>query len=189
VSTRRADALWKWLITKNFIERWRPEGVEYHDGFVGEYPWATPFNMYKDSFDSSFGEDDAPLPCRVIPTSVSLYTSSDSYQADGVKFRLPARRFFEGDDLRWNGVSGYTSPSGLLCFLDPSVCDPGPGALLVNSDHLRQYLAANGLALVWTVVGEKLRIGDNSDPRLTYNRAHMIKGLEFRTSKPLVVID
>src|SRR4051812_29321390 len=123
---------------------WMPEGAEYHEGFVGEYPWATPFNLYKESFVSRFGADEHKLPCRVIPTCNSLSTSGDSFQSEGVGFHLPARRFFD-DGLRWDGAGGYRSYDGRTRFLDPSVTEPGPGALLVDPAYLREFLAANDL--------------------------------------------
>ena len=117
VSASRVEKLWSWLVNKNFMGRWMPEGCEYHYRFLGEYPWATSFHEFKESFTSRIGGEKPP--CRVLPTCNSLSISRDAYQSTAITVNLPARRFFK-DGLRWDGLSGYRSMDGSPRFRDPS---------------------------------------------------------------------
>lgn len=171
--------------------RWMPEGAEFHEGCIGEYPWATTFNVYPDTYMSRGGFEDKQPPCDMYPTcnSLSVTNEYDAYQTEGINFLLPARRFFEGEPLKWDGTSGYLNQSGNLLFLDPSVVEPGPSALLINAEFLKTFLAVNDLVIVWTVLGEKLILVDNDAPRLTYSRAHMLTAKGLRSSEPVTVND
>ncbi|WP_406696365.1 hypothetical protein V5E97_35775 [Singulisphaera sp. Ch08] len=183
VPARKAETCWKWLSAQNFMGRWMPDGRDYHDGFLGEYPWATPFNLYKESFETRFGEK--RLPCKVVPTRNSLVVQGDSFQ-EGLTVSLPARPFFEDKNLEWDGKGGYRTQDGRLRFLDPCISEAGPTALLVDPDHLRDFLAAKKLVIIWTVLGEKLKVGENEAPRLVFNRVHMLDQSRLRSSEPVI---
>lgn len=191
VSRSESERCWRWLRKQQFMGRWMPEGAEFHEGCIGEYPWATTFNVYPDTYMSRGGFEDKQPPCDMYPTcnSLSVTNEYDAYQTEGINFLLPARRFFEDEPLKWDGASGYLNQSGDLLFLDPSVVEPGPSALLINSEFLKTFLAVNDLVIVWTVLGEKLILVDNDAPRLTYSRAHMLTAKGLRSSEPVTVND
>jgi len=46
-----------------------------------------------------------------------------------------------------------------LIAIDPSVMFPGPSALLIKRDSLRDFLRKLDLTILWTVTGEKQLIG------------------------------
>src|SRR5262249_28541943 len=99
----------------------------------------------------------------------------DGFQQGSIVIHLPAREFFDGERLRWDGLSGYSTRDGGLRFLDPSLTEPGQSALLVDRGYLLGYLRRKELALVWTVLGEKLVIGHGAEaPRLAFSRAHIL---------------
>ncbi len=183
---------WGWFKKQQFFGRWMTEGAEFHDGFIGEYPWATTFNLYQDSYLSrgSFGTKQKP-PEDAYPTcnSLSVGDEYDSYQPERIGFLLPARYFFHAVPLKWNGESGYMTLDGRLRFIDPSVVEPGPSALLVEADFLKEFLAENNLTIIWSVVGEKLIINDRKAPRLIYSRAHMLGHHKLISSKPIIKTD
>jgi hypothetical protein len=191
ISASDFNGCWKWLQKQRFMGDWMPKGIEFQDGFVGEYPWATTFNLYDDSYYLQSSEQ-TKLPCRMYPTCNSLRVSHkyDAYQEENIYFSLPARRFFEAEPLLWNRTNGYLSGDGVLRFLDPSIVEPGPSALLVDPSFLYKFLSDHGI--VWTVLGEKLIVGDHENmrpPRLVYNRVYTLGPNRLRSSKPIAYND
>jgi nucleoside phosphorylase len=176
VQRKSADRVFRWMGQQHFMGRWMPEGAEFHDGFVGEYPWGILFTMYPDKWYSR--GDGKKAPARLVPVgnSVSVDYEEDAYQGGSINFHVPAQLFFEKDKrLRWDGLGGYRDGEGLR-FLDPSAAASGPSALLVDRSYLLAFLRLQELAVVWSVLGEKLFIGDHADacPRLAFSRAHLL---------------
>jgi hypothetical protein len=168
-----------------------PEGAEFHEGFVGEYPWGILFTMYPDRWHSQ-GGGSKKVPARLVPVcnSVSANYEEDAYKSEGITVHVPGRVFFEGDEpLRWDGLSGYRDAEGRLRFLDPSAAEPGPSALLVDRSYLLDFLRRHELAVVWSVLGEKIFIGGDADasPRLEFSRAHLLDQSGTLRSSDLVV--
>ncbi len=50
VKKKSADRVFKWMSKRHFMGRWMPEGAEFHEGYVGEYPWGILFTMHADSW-------------------------------------------------------------------------------------------------------------------------------------------
>jgi len=144
-----AKKVWKWAAKQKFFGRWMPEGAQFSDGFVGEYPFATAMNLYEERYLSQGRMGDEKLPCEVYPTSNSIivHYEEDSYQDSSINLLVPARRFFVDEPLRWNGAGGYSTADGVLRFIDPSVEEAGPLTLLIEANYLRQFLARHKLAL------------------------------------------
>jgi len=182
---------WSWMKNQQFFGRFMPEGAEYHSGFAGEYPWATPYRQYLESYHSRGRLDDRGLPCDMHPTcnELELGHEYDAYQEERMRILVPALRFFETTQLRWDGLSGYLSDHHELQFTDPALLDAGPKALLVNAGFLRAFLTANRLAIVWTVLAEKVIVGARTGrrlPRHAYSKAHLLAERGFRSSAPIV---
>ena len=137
-----------------------PNGSSWLHGFVGEYPWAIPFNIEPDSWHSRESEGN-DLPPEMIPThnEVVVEWAYDASLPSSFHARVPARPFFEEDDLWWDGEGGYKSAVGNTIFIDPSIVGCGPQGLLVDVDELSTRLEKLGLALIWTVLGEKWILG------------------------------
>jgi len=191
IATPDAPQFWQWAQQQQFIGGWMLRGAEFHEGFVGEYPWATVFNLYPDDTAAlgRIGGEQAP-PCEGYPTSNKLYAEYqyDSYKEGNISILLPARQFFEATNLKWNGKNGYAAPDGALCFTDPSVLEPGPSALLGEVTFLQSFLVTHNLTLVWIVFGEKLVVG-NYEVRLSYSQAHMLTDQGIRSSEPVIAND
>jgi hypothetical protein len=178
------------MAQQHFMGRWMPEGVEFHEGYVGEYPWGILFTMYPDRWYSR-GES-KKAPARLVPVcnSVSASYEEDAYQGGSINLHVPARVFFKGEaPLRWDGLSGYRDGEGRLRFLDPSAAEPGPSALLVDRSFLLDFLRRHELAVVWSVLGEKIFIGGHPDasPRLEFSRAHLLDQSGTLRSSDLVI--
>jgi hypothetical protein len=175
VKAKSAERVFKWMGKQHFMGRWMEEGAEFHEGFVGEYPWGILFTMYPDRWHGRGSERKCPARLTPICTSVASSYGTDAFQNGSIGINVPARIFFEGESLRWDGLSGYSGAAGRLRFLDPSLIEPGQSALLVDREYLMDYLRRKNYILVWTVLGEKIVIGNaGGAPRLEFSRAHLL---------------
>ena len=85
---------------------------------------------------------------------------------------FPDGQLIEWLQLRWRPKHfEWTNDAGERVALDPSGTEEGPGAIVFRSDAIRGILDEQNVGLVWTVLGEKLVIGDHthSSPRMTIN--------------------
>lgn len=175
VEERAGEAVFKWLSGKNFMGRWMPEGADFHEGYIGEYPWGVLFTMYPESWHGKGGGEEGPARLTPVCNSIASCYGEDTYQEGSIVIHVPARSFYDDNPLRWDGLSGYCTENGRLRFLDPSLIEPGPTALMVDRAYLLDYLSRKKLALVWTVLGEKIFIGHGPDaPRLEFSRVHLL---------------
>jgi hypothetical protein len=149
---------WKWLGGQNFMGRWMPEGADLHEGYLGEYPWATPFAEYR---ERSMSRRYQSVPVTMIPTASSLAVTyeMDSYQDGSIGVILPAWQFFRDCGVRWDGLVGYSSGKSSLRFDFPALRESGRPVLLASRDGLMQYLHEHKRTLVWTALGEKMVLG------------------------------
>jgi hypothetical protein len=167
---RRADAatFFRWAKRQDFMGRWMPESVGVYHIFFGEYFWAPAYREIINEYQTdgwTRGSFDR-VPTDVLVTSLDFVNESSGFDCSidaSLQIKIPAPAIANGMQLRWSGSEGrYIDPAGRLAAFDPSVFEPGPGALLVRQDALKRYLADNGLELFWTLLGEKRLIGGNS---------------------------
>ena len=153
---------------RNFFGKWMPEGSSWLHGFAGEYPWATSFNMEPDSYHAtgSYGQFDLSEFFNTSSNRLTVEWSDDASLFQPFEMFVPARTFFETEELWWNGYDGYSVIGDKTVFRDPSVTESGPCALLADSQYLVDKLNVLGLRLIWTLVGEKLIIGGRDASRI-----------------------
>lgn len=190
VKRKSANRVFRWMAKQHFMGRWMPEGAEFHKGYIGEYPWGILFSMYPDWWHSRGGNEKAPARLVPVCNSVSANYEEDAYQGEDITVHVPAREFFEADgQLRWDGLSGYRDEKGRLRFLDPSAAESGSAALLVDRSYLLDFLQRHELAIVWSVLGEKIFIGGvpSAHPRLEFSRAHLLDQSGTLRSSDLVI--
>jgi hypothetical protein len=174
VQKRDFHIAYKCLHHRNFRGRWMPNGATWLYGFVGEYPWATPFNTESEEWNGR-GGGDSKLPV-VFQPSWNQIVAEWEYDASIPRYFhifVPERTFFSPGDLWWDGKDGFCYINGRTIFRDPSVMELGPEALLADADDLLERLEKLGLRLIWTILGEKLILGgrlDNSSPRRTFSQ-------------------
>lgn len=185
---------WNWLGDQDFMGRWMPEGLDMHEGFLGEYPWGVPFfhSFERFALDQLYDDrTDSRMPCKMLPTAHSLSSGSeyDAYQEDNIVVMVPAWEFFTHSSLRWNTRGGYLADSGKLCFNYPAASQPGPAALLAEREQLLSFLEEENLVLAWTVLAEKQCIhGFGSSHELGYakhSRAHMLADGSIRSTSEI----
>ena len=97
-------------------------------------------------------------------TSLSESRGFDCSVEEGYSLRLPHRDYIDHLGLRWSGTGvDYVDENGELAAFDPTAHSDGPSALLLRGESLKDYLKGKGLALCWTVIGEKLGVGGDTD--------------------------
>lgn len=171
----RADdvaAFMAWAKAVDFWGRWMPEPSEESSLFVGEYGWSPAFRHLHPSCLEG-GDSVKPQPrdgeeCPVLiqPASFTSLSGSGGFDCsieEGYSMRFPHQDFIGHLGLRWsgNGVD-YVDENGELAALDPTAHGEGPSALLLREELLKEYLKDKGLALCWTVIGEKLGVGGDT---------------------------
>jgi hypothetical protein len=175
VKRKSADRVFKWMARQDLTGRWMLEGAEFHEGYVGEYPWGILFTIHPDRWHGRGENKKAPARLLPVCNSVSASYEEDAFQKESIKVRVPARVFFQGErQLSWDGLSGYRDAAGRLLFLDPSVMEPGSPALLMDRDYLLDFLHRRDMCIVWGAVGEKIYISGQGSPRLEFSRAHLL---------------
>ena len=192
VPRQKLAKAYKSLQGRNFFGRWMPEVEGSLYGFAGEYPWATPFNMYPEEHHCR-GRDTFDLPAIFKPSWNELIVEweYDSSVPGNFTMIVPARAFFSSGDLWWNGKDGYSIVDGTTVFRDPSIVESGPISLLADSDELQERLHKLGFRLVWTLLGEKMVIDRRGDSFLgqTFSQsAYLTEKGSLKTGK-LVFFD
>lgn len=181
---RRADAtvFFRWAKRQDFMGRWMPEPQDVYHVHLGEYFWAAAYLDTLAGYHTNGwtrGDFDR-VPTDVLVTAIDFVHESSGFDCSvdrSIRITLPAGMLASGLKLRWSGSEGrYIDPAGRLAALDPSVFEPGPGALLVRRDALQKYLADNDLELFWTLLGEKQLIGGdrNVSGRLEISGAYRL---------------
>ena len=158
VRPSHADRLFDKLNGRNFCDLRMPEGLQLGSpGFAAEYPWATSFNTIPDEWYSRTADPalDALLPAWNNLSCEWEYDAS----LENMSAHVPARLFFDGDDLWWDGQGGYKRGDGRTVFFDPSIGLAGPSTLLVDAKYLGARLRAMDQCLIWTLLGRKWMLG------------------------------
>lgn len=174
-----ADAFMDWAKDVNFWGRWMPESPEMYRIFLGEYGWSPAFRHV---FPSCYGENnwinpDQNCPVSIRPATFNYNASSGGFDCsldDSYTIYLPHPEFVNRLGLKWAGKgSDYLDPEDRIAVFDPTAHEDGPTSLLLREDLLRKYLSNEGLALCWTILGEKRVIGGS---RQSYHGALRISG-------------
>lgn len=184
VGSTETDSLLDWADEANWFNQWMPRGRENYEGFFGEYPWGIPFKV-EDSRDflPVRPDNEVICPTQTYPAVNRLVAEHgyDCYQEMTVGINVPSSVFF-GDGLTWRPENSYVR-DGEVVFIDPTLDTPGPSALLVRQSHLEEWLVKNNKSIFFTMLGEKLYMGDNSMQRKIITSSAVFDGLEWRWSK------
>ena len=172
VKVEDADAFTEWATNVDFWGNWMPDSPNTFPShmFLGEYGWALSFQYSNRQYYSDHGSEDGDwirpnkgAPTYVQPASFEYTVEAGGYDCsitDGYTLQLPYHRLLKSLGLRWSGqAADYLDEDGNLAAFDPTAHEDGPSALLIREDLLREYLSKEGLALCWTVLGEKWVIG------------------------------
>jgi hypothetical protein len=160
-----------------------------HGGFLAEYPWALPFTRY---FDNSEEEGlERGIPVKLTPTThfLNVHFEFDAYQPDPINALVPAKTFFDYEQLRWDTANTYKAISDKPRFVTLPLTGTGHTVLFVEATYLNEILANHNLSLVWAVRFEKHYV----DSLLNSHKfgyadcasAHILDNGEIKHSRPL----
>ncbi len=188
VAKERGMRCWKWAGGQVPASQREPRPYQLYGGFVGEYPWGLMcVEAIEDALEYHNRSEPrlGPFPIEFAAAWLSTEHEFDSYHESAFSLTMPGPLLFDGTGIRWNGMSGYHTPDGVEALLDPSLVTPGPSALLVRSDFLRSFLDAHELGLVWTIVAEKVAIGESmgAEGIVEYSRSHLLLDGRLRHSR------
>ena len=179
IRAKDADIFIDWAKDVDFWGRWMPESSEIYNMFLGEYGWSPAFRYFNQPYYGIYGWTNPGENC---PTSVRPVLFEYNVGAQGFDcsvdesytLRLPDHDIVKQLGLKWTRQgANFVDKDGRLAAFDPTAHEDGPTALLIREDLLKQYLSNEGLALCWTILGEKRVLGGS---RQSYHGALRISG-------------
>ena len=165
IQAQDTDAFMEWAKGVDFWNHWMPESPEIYHMFLGEYGWSPAFRYFNQLY---YGYSGWTTPERNCPTSVRPALFKYNVETQGFDcsvdesyvLRLPDHDIVERLGLKWTRQgANFIDKEDRLAAFDPTAHGDGPSALLIREDLLRQYLSNEGLALCWTITGEKRVLG------------------------------
>jgi hypothetical protein len=148
---------------RNYFGVWLPEGAKWLHVFAGEYPWATACNTEPDWYLGAAEKvQDSNLELIHSTNQIVIEWEYDSTLPASIYLQVPTKELFSSADLWWNGIDGFANVSGKTVFCDPHMREGGPAGLLADIDELIPQLDKLGYRLVWTMIGEKNVLGDET---------------------------
>lgn len=148
-----------------------------HVVFLGEWHWAPAYHALRFEPETlGPGEvtdrgDDHAVPFPFEPTT-ETYKGTSQYDASlderGIHLHLPAPGLARRLGLRWDGRAAWLDAAGRRVVYDPTPYVGPPedsrSVLLVTRDAAEALRRDHGLALVWSVAGEKQRLEMGGGP-------------------------
>ena len=187
-----SDRFIGWVMSGGFREsNWQLSVPQLNGSgvFLGEHCWSPASDQQaeeesEEPLEWRFPPESEPSPAQLLVATHSLcgngYDCSVGF--DAVEVHLPGRAIAEGCQLTWNGVGvDYVDTDSEVAAFDPSVHEPGPGALLIRSDILEKYLSDHDLELCWAIIGEKQTTGSVGQP---YGWIEMQGAFSYRDGTP-----
>ena len=168
IKAEEANDFMTWAQTVDFMGRWMPEGPKEFRLYLGEYGWSPAFkHLHETSYSNeTWTQAERGCPIRVQPCSsgyVAEGAESDCSIDDYHELDLPHHEFVAHLGLKWSGSGAeYLDDQKRIVAFDPTVKQDGPTALLISEQSMKRYLQDKGLALCWTVIGEKYVLGTMS---------------------------
>ena len=143
------DKCKKFFKGKDFWGRWLPEGFDFYENWIGEYPWS---KEYLNAFQGL--EERKNIPIKLIPTVYDFNNEKDSKFCKNrisEKFLFPSEIFFKNLKLKWNGENAYLLNSEPMFLIN----NGKSRSIYSDKKLLEEYLNDNSYLLVWTILGEK----------------------------------
>ena len=151
------EAFMDWAKTVDFSRIWMLNPAKSYRIFFGEYGWSPAYRH--DYGVEGWLKPDVGCPVPVLPATFHYEKESGCYDCsvnETYTLRLPTQQLIESLGLKWHGNGAdYADRNDKPAAFDPTVYAEGPNALLIRKDMLRQYLKDEGLALCWTIEGNK----------------------------------
>jgi len=173
VNEKDKQKVYRWAKKQNFTGRWMPESGEFYSIFLGEYPHACAF---LDQYTPYYGRpewvssaDNPKIPARVLVTDDEYRSSGsdrDCSSEESISVKLPAKLIVDAMKLKQLYHDGrFFNDAEELVAYDPQIFDKeGFNQLLVKKRIFLEFLNTHNYSLVWTVIGEKMIIGESGRP-------------------------
>ena len=163
------EQLKNWLECQDITGRWMPEKIQNYSVFSKEYYWSPAYiNEFLENDEVCWQEikknqsnwQDKEIIAEVLPT-----TEGYLWEEEGVSFLTPRGEAFEEMQLNSSSVPScwYYDNGELVCF-DPYVFGEKRSELLMNKKLLEEYLKENKLKIIWTILGQKQKLGSSNHP-------------------------
>jgi hypothetical protein len=176
-----------WAKEQDLMGRWMPESVDIYQMFSREYFWSPAYNTFNSEY---YGLNDwrkiiarsgAEEIFKTVPTAIN-YRWEEEYDASKkstLSYLKPARKIFDMLDLKYSQVEGelVDDNKNIICF-DPCTTNPTHSCLIVRKRDFLDKLDEMNLSILWTLLGEKQRRGDNYSPS-TYIGRLEISGVVY----------
>ncbi|MCF2533636.1 ATP-binding protein [Yinghuangia soli] len=159
-STQR-DAVASWAAKQHWMGRWMPEAGEARGLLLADHPHHPSWADLAD--EPGHGGPPAPCPATLSSTTAWYMGSHDRDRStsEQVQGLVPSAALARATDLQRLDDMRWTRGSGRVDVLNPLIAEAGPDCLLYRSE-LAGALAAQGLTMLWTVLGEKQRMGSET---------------------------
>lgn len=160
-----------WIKNKNFRGRWMPEKTDWYELFEREYYWSPGFAY----FDNRYREDELRsgefhlndnetgeyiADCRVTARAYYWEEEFDQSKEESFYINIPSKMMCEKMGLHASEKEGeFVDDRGEVVCFDPSVYHDTFSALLIRKQPLMEFLARNGLRIIWTLLCEKQILG------------------------------
>lgn len=178
-----------WANGRDWMGRWMPESPDSYKMFIGEYPWhpaardsLSDWKVPGDEFSVR-----ADVPVSLLPTTGGYHWESVGYDQsldDSINARIPCPAIVRSLGLHWASPRfAYAEADDSIVARDPTSDEPGPSALIIQSDALITFLQRENLDIVWTVLGEKMVYGSGiarQSPRLVVSGALTLEAGDVR---------
>ncbi|HBM15094.1 MAG TPA: hypothetical protein DD381_01905 [Lentisphaeria bacterium] len=160
----------KWTREKDFMGRWMPESGNRYELFSREYYWSHACETFKQQDYREYTWSDindkktGKFVGKVAVTAVDYLWEEqfDASKESNISFYKPTEILFKMLDLQYSKIEGelLNKDGQMICF-DPSAMHSTRSCLLVRKNDLMKKLEENGFNIFWTVLGEKLIIGEH----------------------------
>jgi hypothetical protein len=160
----------QWARNVDFWNRWMPEPPDVYRMFLGEQGWSMASRYFSDSGWTKPRHD---CPVKVQVLSVGYLGETNGFDCsldESIRLQLPISELVDDMGMRWSGEGAdYLDITGQPAVIDPTAHGNGPTALLLREDFFREFLVQKGLALCWTILGEKRVIGTRHIPKYVFS--------------------
>lgn len=150
-----------WAAGQHWMGRWMPEAGEAGGLLLADHPQHHTWTGLQD--DPGHGRPPSPCPVTLRATTAWYMGSHDRDRSTPkpIQGLVPSAALAEATNLRKLDDMRWSHDQRQVDVLNPLIHEAGPDCLLYGAE-LTELLAAKGLTLLWTVLGEKQRLGSES---------------------------
>jgi hypothetical protein len=149
----------EWGKKQNWINDRLPSAEHYYHVHLFEHYWSQHFAypLDDDWIRELWHENDLPAP--IVPTTGEYMCERGTYDCSvdsTVTISMPSRWLAAKLKIRPRGRNAdFVDNDGETIVFDPSTRERGHSVVVARTNAIRECLASEGLAIFWTLLGEK----------------------------------